>query len=724
MSWSGRVPNIKTIYRLIFAWVFTATTIFFLAYIANRTKILEQPVQILALCGLAGIFVLPFRKFLISNRLWLKQNLVWSFCCCVLGVVIIFVTGLLSSLELLPFEPISISARVLPLSSINSLTSRRMIVVRAYADGLAIVPHSLLSSGWEYQRARTFWETLTGFKTNAKNPAVLEFKATVRNNMTLIFPKNIHGGCVLLESGDISKTLDTFSNSSAWEEVYNDDIFISIQPHLNFSFLWLVLSTVLMIGSICVGGLVIAIGAIVLVRLLQIDVRSVHIKNTNPVILFVLTCLIPFVYWLSFYPGLMSCDSLNVWAEAISHKFSDTQPFFYTLVVSCLTRLWLNPAVISLFNIICFGLAISFAVTMISKQWRLTSVVAYAYVLLWSALPLANFMLITVWKDIPYSICIFWITVLAWLLIKTNGRILFSKRFVLMYILSFILICLFRHNGIAVVVPLAAVLIILLRKKKRLISATLAALFFVLVFKTAALAFLKVTPMVTSLKYLTLLHAFLTLEHDNILQTKDNTVGDVCQFWRHSPPYCFTRFNVLPTAMVLSVDKEYKIDPMKIGEALRYCLVNYPLPLMRTYLDISSVVWNPIQSTGSYTYVIHPGIDENKFGLHSHSKLPFLKKLIDDFVVATSSANINWILWRPAIYLYIVCFFCLVLAMKYNNFSVCVLAVPLIMNSLVIAIFNSGQDVRYLLSNIFVMPFIVLLFVSNSTYQLRQINKR
>ena len=64
--------------------------------------------------------------------------------------------------------------------------------------------------------------------------------------------------------------------------------------------------------------------------------------------LYALPCVLVWsVWWLVFWPGLMSGDSLNQWLQLTTGQYSDVHPVFHTFSNQVLTRPWHSPAMVA-----------------------------------------------------------------------------------------------------------------------------------------------------------------------------------------------------------------------------------------------------------------------------------------------------------------------------------------------------------------------------------------
>ena len=145
------------------------------------------------------------------------------------------------------------------------------------------------------------------------------------------------------------------------------------------------------------------------------NLRSQHPTDKNlgfnqAALLYHPTCM-GLIYWLAFFPGVMSYDSVNQWDQLSTFKITNLHPAFHTILEWLLTRIWYSPAIISLFQVVLASLVIGYGLNSIRKVSRLPGYILIALGLLISANPIVGVMDVTLWKDVLYSFAILLLTI-------------------------------------------------------------------------------------------------------------------------------------------------------------------------------------------------------------------------------------------------------------------------------------------------------------------------
>lgn len=176
-----------------------------------------------------------------------------------------------------------------------------------------------------------------------------------------------------------------------------------------------------------------------------------------------------FIFW----PGLLTPDSINQWMQLHTLGLSDGHPAFHTLFNGLIVKAWSSPAAIALTQVIAGSLVCGWGIAVLRRA-GLPRWLALVTCLLLALSPVNVKLMITLWKDIPFSIaCLAWF-VLLFRVIHTNGRSLSGWTPWLIFGITAALTTLFRHNGApAVLIGFAIALLVNVRYWKQLTLAGL-----------------------------------------------------------------------------------------------------------------------------------------------------------------------------------------------------------------------------------------------------------
>ncbi len=184
--------------------------------------------------------------------------------------------------------------------------------------------------------------------------------------------------------------------------------------------------------------------------------------NKPFVVFFVLEFIVLLLWWFSFYPAVLSSDSIEQWRQATSFQFNDWHPYLHTLLLAGLRQLWDSPAVMVLFQILCtaFLFAYIFHYLWNKEVNRYLLVVCFALVLV--SVPV-GINTVNLWKDTLFSLAL--VGMAFSVMVVFFEKKAPSKLQFLMLLLSAIAVIQFRKNGIIYIGFLPVLLFIYFGKK-------------------------------------------------------------------------------------------------------------------------------------------------------------------------------------------------------------------------------------------------------------------
>lgn len=412
-------------------------------------------------------------------------------------------------------------------------------------------------------------------------------------------------------------------------------------------------------------------------------------------------------YLLVFFPGLMSMDSLVQWQQMQTMHLSDSHPVFHTLLNWTLTRLWESPAAIALAQI--FALSLVFGAAM--AQLERLGVPVWVRVLLTAfvcLLPTNGMMVLNLWKDVPYSISLLWLTVLCLKVFQSDGAWLSERRHQAVLGISLLFVILLRHNGI---LPATATLLgigIVYREQWRraLIIGAVCMLTIVTV-KGPVYESLQVQPGERWQALSLPVHQIGAMVRAGVaVQPEDRellaSLLPMEEWGRSYWPY-------MVDTLVHHPHFQKQILNEKSGEFVRLwvrLVAEHPHVAFVDGARLTSLVWSVPQPADGYTYTTQRGIDANKMGLRlAHPLPPERENAVRLLVAWTEEPARVWWMWRPALYLYALCALAVVAAIRLGREALLV-TVPILANAAGLLVTLPAQDVRYLYGALLIAPVI------------------
>lgn len=250
--------------------------------------------------------------------------------------------------------------------------------------------------------------------------------------------------------------------------------------------------------------------------------RDTISKNINyhKIIVFLLLIIIELLYQFIFNPYLMTTDGYMQILEIEKGKFSNWHPYSHTLLMS----LFKNLKYFIYFRIFVY----SFIVTKILFYFNLKGMkLRYVYLIsiLCTIFPITGIYLVTIVKDVDFTICFILLTFLLYLIIKDFKYFNENKLNYIFLILSILGVGLFRHNGlIVIIITLLIFLIYSIKKKQKLFMYSLIIVTITLfIFKVPIYKKLNIKDYPTNFNIATMLHGFNYLIYDDSNKIEQST---------------------------------------------------------------------------------------------------------------------------------------------------------------------------------------------------------
>lgn len=423
--------------------------------------------------------------------------------------------------------------------------------------------------------------------------------------------------------------------------------------------------------------------------------------------MYVLYCL----YLLSYYPAIMSYDSIDQWKQADSFVLNDWHPVFHTLFVYIIKQLNNTPAAVAFIQIITLSAAISLLLMQLEKSGvkrRTGFILSFIYALN----PVNGIFSISMWKDIPYSISLIFLSYVLLKIYSSEGNWILKNYNKLT--LGIILLCtsLFRHNGLVPVLVSSLLLIIVYKAhyKRFLIIFTLTGLLFIFI-KIPLYNILNVSKTSDMQPYVLSMLQISAIAHNNgKVDDKEKEFLSKMAEWEDLKKG-YNRYNILGITSSDSFNKDFfKQNKAKYIKTWIKLVLKNPGISVKAYLDRINLIWRIDNPTGVNNLVSNSVIYTNDMGLKTESRLPFLKNILDAIADATKKPYLNWLFWRPAIYLYITLIICILILFSGINRKSLLVLIPSLANVAGLILVTVSSQTRYYYASLLVLPFAVVYY--------------
>jgi hypothetical protein len=430
------------------------------------------------------------------------------------------------------------------------------------------------------------------------------------------------------------------------------------------------------------------------------------------------------VYLLTFWPGIMSNDSSSQWSQLITGQFNDTHPVFHTLTMWLITRLWLSPAIVAIFQILALSLTVAWGIKILDEQ-GLPPWAAWMLSALFALSPVNGDWVITLWKDILYSTSLLLFSLMILKLVFSKGEWLSKKTTCVMFGLVGLCVASFRHNRLPI--PILTILTLIFVYKKwwgKLVSALV--LFFVLFLLIHGPLYNVLTVDRGNFAFIRFLAHHLAAHAQNENSLSPEIAKELNKIFDIND-YKYDCCNQIPSALS---SRGSFANP----ELQRQILDLYPrLAVMEPGVElehqvcVTSFIWElPGRcSVGSFfPYSEKNWIRPKSSQIIENRQLPFLINTLYGLIVLIQTNN--YFLWiiTPSIYLYLSVLFTGILSFRRKESVIYLFLLPSLINSLVLMVINFTSELRLqygvILVGMFSVGLLILSIYSPKTGSLPQ----
>lgn len=421
--------------------------------------------------------------------------------------------------------------------------------------------------------------------------------------------------------------------------------------------------------------------------------------------------LIFFLYFIAFYPAVMTSDSLDQWSQTITHNFNDWHPVAHTWFIMLTTSLWKSPAAFVIIQIFIFSLVIGYMCYSFEKS-GVNKLAIYFTLAFMALIPVNGIYSITIWKDILYSVLLCLFTIILFNIINSGGEWLYKKINVMLFLTSSLGMSLFRHNGILVFSITIIIFLIIFRKR-----------FFRLYIFSGMVIFIYI--IITSPIY----------NHYNIPASDPNEalaiptqqIASVIALDGGISAEQSAFFNsILPTDLWKANYNPYSVDPLKFNEEFNReflnenkkmffnnwlsLVINNPKIAIESYLKQTSVIWQINQFDDGvvtlYATSIYPKETGEQMGISSNIISKGITSNITRLLDQTSIKP-NLVIWRPAIYTLLIILLAFTLILR-GQWRKALIVLPILLNTAMLLVAIPAQDFRYLYANLLIVGVVFL----------------
>lgn len=164
-----------------------------------------------------------------------------------------------------------------------------------------------------------------------------------------------------------------------------------------------------------------------------------------------------FIWWLGWFPGFLSPDSLDQLGQVESGNYTNGHPAFHTITLWFITRFWDNAGAITLVQIALLALLLGVvARRLIDLGVPVWLAVGAGWVI--GLLPAVATTTLTIWKDVAFTLAFVWVFSELLLLVRDGSEYWSSRWNPIRLGVGLSLVWLYRHNGLLTALVVLAIL--------------------------------------------------------------------------------------------------------------------------------------------------------------------------------------------------------------------------------------------------------------------------
>jgi hypothetical protein len=420
-------------------------------------------------------------------------------------------------------------------------------------------------------------------------------------------------------------------------------------------------------------------------------------------------------FWGTFFPAIMTPDSMGQWTQAITGHFNDWHPLAFTLFLWATQKIVRNPSLAIAIQIFVFGLLVAWGLYQLVRRGLPLSI-GIILSFIYSLNPVNAIYSVTLWKDIPYGFSLLWLTVILFCIVETDGLWLEKKGNLFLLIICSVAIILFRHNGLPIPILSLFILMLIYRKRWRQISLSLSIIIMTyILFIGPVYQLLKVEQKSSELGNTILLHHIgAHLNAKTPIDERDSFfLNELMPLSKWNYECC----SVNSLYYTSDLNKEIFSNNTNLIRGIFF----------RTLLQRPKVNWNHLMCSSSIVYSLKSTCYNYTYGItYDDSQIHWISNpsyVLEDSLIPSlihplttllkMSESFPWmiIFWRPsfAFGISILLLVLIILNKQYVIFGV--LGIPFLMQTGIMFLINLAQDYRYHYGGGLILTFLFAVYL-------------
>lgn len=439
--------------------------------------------------------------------------------------------------------------------------------------------------------------------------------------------------------------------------------------------------------------------------------RSLHGETPFPIkwkiLAFIVLALNYSIWILAFNPCASTYDSALLFNQAHVmgiEPMLNWHPPFYAIVLHFLLKICDSATFLICIQCIAFAFLIIRVLGLFLKKGISKKIVVILYVVL--GFSFNNVIqLITLWKDIPYTLSILWLTIVLAELILVNGKI--SRIWYIEFFFSLLFTALFRQNGIVPAIAAAVFITVYFIRKKKLLSLLPVVAFIValVIIEGPVYSFYKVENK-PGLKYFALSNDIIGTYYAGC-DSSDDVMKMLNEITSNDPDHwAFDSYYVKYNKDALG---DYSV-PEFLSVYVR-TFFEHPSEMTREFAKRTSVIWSITKPPKEFESCVNELGEWHQIPNYAYS-YPWRVNTDLTYIISSISNRLtqNYVIyilaWRSALY-FLAILFSLYFVSKKKKMLYLLPFVPILFNVLSLIVGSGWTDYRYYWPTVITALFLV-----------------
>lgn len=416
-----------------------------------------------------------------------------------------------------------------------------------------------------------------------------------------------------------------------------------------------------------------------------------QINIIDKILILLIPTIIFIIYYVLFFPYILSSDGSIQLYEIISNKYTNWHPLLSTLILKVHEMIFGNYNFVIPIRMLITVILIYNILTYFIKH-GLNKKIAYLVLILVCFNPVFNINMVTLVKDVDFTIGLIAFT---FLLLKYQNEKFRISDYILLFV-SILLILIQRHNGIYIIIVSYIILFFIKNKLKLFIGITIPFLIFISL-NIILHKKLEVEAGVKNYEIQTAVHGLQAVYE----KTEDKEIEKEFEEF-YSGEELKKYYNKYNVDVILHFNnnplRSLDIDKSKVLKLYLKKIMQYPFILIKDRLDGTNLMWDTFKKDYINTYnyqLLYTEYEKNSIisNLTSSNSAKSQEKISPIMTALSLNKVTNTIFFRTGIYIILI----IIIMINFYDKKMLISIIPSIMNTITLLLTMHHQSYRYVM---------------------------